>query len=63
MQQAPGVQGVQLYAGEDFTTGTKPVPPAQAPGNVVAQTANDQTCQAGVGANDEARCNKRKDSK
>lgn len=46
VQQVAGVQGVQLYAGEDFTTGTKPTPPAQAPGNVVAQTANDQICQA-----------------
>ncbi|MCX6500744.1 MAG: LCP family protein [Arthrobacter sp.] len=47
VQQVPGVQGVQFYAGEDFTTGTKPTPPAaQAAGGVVAQTANDQTCQA-----------------
>ncbi|WP_427174609.1 LCP family protein [Arthrobacter sp. 92] len=46
VQQVTGVQGVQFYAGEDFATGTKPVPAAQAPGNVVAQTANDQTCQA-----------------
>jgi LCP family protein required for cell wall assembly len=47
VQQVAGVQGVQFYAGEDFTTGTKPAPPAaQASAGVVAQTANDQTCQA-----------------
>lgn len=45
VQQDAGVQGVQLYAGEDFTTGAKPAPPARAAGGVVAQTANDQTCQ------------------
>lgn len=46
VQQVAGVQGVQFYAGEDFTTGAKPAPPAQAPGSIVAQTAKDQTCQA-----------------
>jgi LCP family protein required for cell wall assembly len=46
VQAAPGVQGVQLYAGEDFTTGTRPAPPAHAPGSVVAQTGSDQTCQS-----------------
>ncbi len=45
VQQVAGVQGVQFYAGEDFTTGTKPAPSAQDPGSVVAQTANDQICQ------------------
>ncbi|WP_354235286.1 LCP family protein [Arthrobacter sp. UYEF3] len=45
VQQAAGVQGVQFYAGQDFTAGTKPAPPAQDTGSVVAQTANDQTCQ------------------
>ncbi|QCB97367.1 LytR family transcriptional regulator [Arthrobacter sp. PAMC25564] len=45
VQQVTGVQGVQLYAGEDFTSGTRPAPPTPAPSDVVAQTANDQTCQ------------------
>ncbi|MET3721864.1 LCP family protein [Arthrobacter sp. UYEF21] len=52
VQQVTNVQGVQLYAGEDFATGDKPAP-APAPANsgdssgtVVAQTAQDQTCQA-----------------
>jgi LCP family protein required for cell wall assembly len=44
VQQASDVQGVQLYAGEDFATGAKPAPAASG-GNVVAQTANEQTCQ------------------
>ncbi|MBT2533300.1 LCP family protein [Arthrobacter sp. ISL-48] len=44
VQQAAGIQGVQLYAGKDFATGTRPAPPTPAPG-AVAQTANDQTCQ------------------
>jgi len=35
VQPAAGVQGVQFYAGEDFTTGTKPAPSAQDPGSVV----------------------------
>jgi LCP family protein required for cell wall assembly len=46
VQQVDAVQGVQLYAGEDFATGTKPAQPAPTAGNVVAQTANDQACQA-----------------
>lgn len=46
VQQVPGVQGVQLYAGEDFATGSKPAAPPSDAGGVVAQTANDQTCQA-----------------
>ncbi|MFJ4209987.1 LCP family protein [Paenarthrobacter sp. NPDC089675] len=50
VQPATAIQGVQLYAGEDFASGDKPV---QAPasgsagaGGVTGQTANDQTCQA-----------------
>jgi hypothetical protein len=35
VQQVTGVQGVQFHAGEDFATGTKPVPTAQAPGNAI----------------------------
>lgn len=46
VQPAPGVQGVQLYAGQDFAIGTQPSPAAEKPNDVVAQTANDQTCQA-----------------
>lgn len=47
VQQAAGIRGVQFYAGEDFATGTRPTPaPDPAPSNVVAQTAEDQTCQA-----------------
>jgi hypothetical protein len=46
VQQVPGLQGVQLYAGEDFMTGSKPTPPVRAAGSEVAQTGNDQTCQA-----------------
>ncbi|WP_405475232.1 LCP family protein [Paenarthrobacter ilicis] len=43
VQEVTTIQGVQLYAGEDFATGDKPTP---APVTVPAQTANDQTCQA-----------------
>ncbi|WP_255771726.1 LCP family protein [Pseudarthrobacter sulfonivorans] len=50
VQQVTNVQGVQLYAGEDFATGDKPTPAPSASGDssggVVAQTAQDQTCQA-----------------
>ncbi|MEW1810159.1 LCP family protein [Pseudarthrobacter phenanthrenivorans] len=49
VQQVGNIQGVQLYAGTDFTTGTKPtVPPStpDSPGGVVAQTGSDQTCQS-----------------
>ncbi|MCX2746749.1 LCP family protein [Arthrobacter sp. MI7-26] len=46
VQQVPSVQGVQLYAGQDFATGSKPTLPAPKPNDVVAQTAQDQTCQA-----------------
>ena len=47
VQQVSNIQGVQLYAGEDFATGTKPTPaPSSAgSGSVVAQTGSDQTCQ------------------
>lgn len=45
VQQAAGIEGVQLYAGEDFASGDKPVP-APAAGSIPSQTANDQTCQA-----------------
>ncbi|WP_308420015.1 hypothetical protein [Arthrobacter liuii] len=44
----PNIQGVQLYAGTDFATGTKPAtppPPAGSPGTEVAQTGSDVTCQ------------------
>ncbi|NUP58140.1 MAG: LCP family protein [Pseudarthrobacter sp.] len=43
------VQGVQLYAGTDFATGTKPAAPpssADSSGSVVAQTGSDQTCES-----------------
>lgn len=49
VQQVANIQGVQLYAGTDFATGTKPaLPPSSAdsPGGVVAQTGSDQTCQS-----------------
>ncbi len=46
VQQVANIQGVQLYAGEDFATGDKPTLPSADPGSVVAQTAQDQTCQA-----------------
>ncbi|GGI00064.1 hypothetical protein GCM10007170_36350 [Arthrobacter liuii] len=48
VQQVPNIQGVQLYAGTDFATGTKPAtppPPAGSPGTEVAQTGSDVTCQ------------------
>ncbi len=45
VQQVASVQGVQLYAGQDFATGDKPTLPAPKPNDVVAQTAQDQTCQ------------------
>ncbi|MFI2565880.1 LCP family protein [Paenarthrobacter sp. NPDC018779] len=45
IQPASAIQGVQVYAGEDFASGDKPTP-APAQGNIGAQTANDQTCQA-----------------
>ncbi|WP_423181326.1 LCP family protein [Arthrobacter sp. NyZ413] len=46
VQQVDAVQGVQLYAGQDFATGDKPTLPAAKPSDVVNQTAQDQTCQA-----------------
>lgn len=49
VQQVANIQGVQLYAGTDFATGTKPVAPpssADSPGGVVAQTGSDKTCQS-----------------
>ena len=49
VQQVANIQGVQLYAGTDFATGTKPAAPpssADSSGSVVAQTGNDQTCQS-----------------
>jgi len=46
VQQVANIQGVQLFAGEDFATGDKPTLPTADPGSVVAQTAQDQTCQA-----------------
>lgn len=45
VQQVASVQGVQLYAGQDFAAGNKPTLPAPKPNDVVAQTAQDQTCQ------------------
>ncbi|HET8877889.1 MAG TPA: LCP family protein [Arthrobacter sp.] len=49
VQQVPGVQGVQLYAGEDFATGSKPTAPQAEAGGAVSQTGSDQTCQATAG--------------
>ncbi|MFP5311476.1 MAG: LCP family protein [Actinomycetes bacterium] len=49
VQQVANIQGVQLYAGADFASGTQPAAPpssADSPGSVVAQTGGDQTCQA-----------------
>jgi LCP family protein required for cell wall assembly len=46
VQQVANIHGVQLYAGEDFVSGDKPTLPTADPGSVVAQTAQDQTCQA-----------------
>ncbi|MEA5455315.1 LCP family protein [Sinomonas sp. JGH33] len=41
------IAGVQVYLGQDFTTGTHYTP--KLPDNVVAQTAADSTCQAAFG--------------
>ena len=49
VQQVANIQGVQLYAGKDFATGTKPAAPpssTDSSGGVVAQTGSDQTCQS-----------------
>ncbi|WP_144662963.1 LCP family protein [Paenarthrobacter nicotinovorans] len=46
MQELAPVHGVQIYAGGDFAAGNRPVVPAPRPGDVVAQTANDQSCQS-----------------
>ncbi|MGX5714816.1 LCP family protein [Arthrobacter sp. MAHUQ-56] len=49
IMQVANVQGVQLYAGTDFATGTKPAAPpssADSGGGVVAQTGSDQTCES-----------------
>ncbi|NUT69604.1 LCP family protein [Pseudarthrobacter sp. C4D7] len=49
VQQVANIQGVQLYAGSDFATGTKPAAPpssADSSGSIVAQTGSDQTCQS-----------------
>lgn len=49
VKQVANIQGVQLYAGTDFATGTKPAAPpssADSSGSVVAQTGSDQTCQS-----------------
>lgn len=48
VQQVANIQGVQLSAGTDFATGTKPAAPPSSPdsGSVVAQTGSDQTCEA-----------------
>ncbi|MEZ2389670.1 LCP family protein [bacterium RCC_150] len=45
VQEVTTVQGVQVYAGQDFATGSKPTLPAPKPNDVVSQTAQDQTCQ------------------
>lgn len=45
VQEVTGIQGVQLYAGEDFVSGDKPAQ-STTQGNIPTQTANDQTCQA-----------------
>jgi len=49
VQKVANIQGVQLYAGTDFATGTKPAAPpspADSSGGVVAQTGSDQTCES-----------------
>ena len=49
VQQVANIQGVQLYAGTDFASGTKPAAPpssADSSGSVVAQTGSDEKCQA-----------------
>jgi LCP family protein required for cell wall assembly len=49
VQQVANIHGVELYAGADFASGTKPVPApssADSSGSVVAQTGSDQTCQS-----------------
>lgn len=45
--QPASISGVQVYAGQDFTTGTHYTP--KLPDTVVAQTAADNTCQAAFG--------------
>lgn len=44
--QPAGVPGVQLHAGTDFASGTKPAVEVTAPTDLVDQTAEQQTCQA-----------------
>lgn len=46
-QQVAGVYGVQVYVGQDFTSGTHYTP--KMPDNIVAQTAAESTCQAAFG--------------
>ena len=49
IQQVANIQGVQLYAGTDFASGSKPAAPpssADSSGSVVAQTGSDQKCQS-----------------
>ncbi|WIV29193.1 MULTISPECIES: LCP family protein [unclassified Paenarthrobacter] len=46
VQELATVRGVQIYAGEDFAAGNRPLVPAPGPDDVVAQTANDQSCQS-----------------
>ncbi|WP_369044580.1 LCP family protein [Sinomonas sp. P10A9] len=47
VQQVAGVYGVQVYVGQDFTTGTHYTP--KVPDNIVAQTAAESTCQSAFG--------------
>lgn len=47
MQQMAGVYGVQVYVGQDFSTGTHYTP--KVPDNIVAQTAAESTCQSAFG--------------
>ncbi|WAH97021.1 LCP family protein [Arthrobacter sp. MMS18-M83] len=45
IEPSPGIVGVQVYVGSDFTTGTK-FGMVSVPANVVKQTAGDVKCQA-----------------
>jgi LCP family protein required for cell wall assembly len=45
IEQSPGVVGVQVYVGSDFTSGTK-YGVVSVPADVVKQTAGDVKCQA-----------------
>ncbi|WP_314212451.1 hypothetical protein [Pseudarthrobacter equi] len=53
-QADSSVYGVQLYLSIDFTSGTKPEVAAPSARDVVAQTAEDQKCQAVSGCGEAA---------